>query len=129
MKYLLLLLLTTSCTTVTEYSQANRVITKEYELHVYDCSNMAYDLTLALRLKGVDARIYAYDYGGKYGHAIVEIMSESAVVYLDPTKRIWRVPKPKYSPTMIWTPSQLQLITVPAYVELILKDYLGHLSK
>jgi len=123
----------TSCRTTIPYDVRDvtgEIADRRYELHTYDCSNKAFDLTCALINRGYDARIYAYHTtGGTIGHAIVEVVIEGTILYLDPTKKrgYERVAKPFVKPMAIWVPMQLMHLGNPSNVELWLEDYLLHL--
>ena len=73
----------------------------KYKLHEYDCCNMSYDLTKQLCMKGFDARIYVIT-----GHALVEVVKNGRVYYLDPAKGWAFVSKPT-TPISMFTPWQL----------------------
>ena len=102
---------------------------RTYVLHQYDCSNMSFDLTVKLRELGYDARIYCYR-TKDYGHAIVEVILPGRTIYLDPTMGPlkYRVPKPNYEATLLFTPSQIHNMKSEFFNIRMVWEMVGHLK-
>lgn len=136
MKYLILSLLVTltSCSTCQrplnpEVKQiVNQTAKKPYELNVYDCSNMAFDVALSLVNRGYDARIYCYFPSPVMGHAIVELHIKGKVLYIDPTLGVdsWYVPKPIIPPKYMYTPVQVLVMQQKGHVEAMIDEFISH---
>jgi hypothetical protein len=92
----------------------------KYHLHVYDCSNMSYDMAVNLQRLGYDTYIYCYVYGFT-GHAIVKIRYRGIDYFTDPARQWAFINPPKGQFIACFKPSE-----VPAKW---LKEFKGHLNK
>lgn len=105
---------------------------RPYKIHVYDCTNMSYDLTQLLRTYEYDARIIRYTPirkdGTKFGHALVELVYDDFVYYIDPTLKLGMemVEKPKYNIEQIFTTEVFELAKNRKWLEMVKEDYKGH---
>lgn len=126
---LLLILLFCSCKSSNEVllQETKNIRQRSYIPHVYDCSNMSYDLCKNLERKGFDSRIIIYRHEtGK--HAIVEVILNHEVVYLDPTSKFLKVSKPRYKILSTWTLSQLYSLDKNEFYKIaILNDFKNRL--
>lgn len=138
---LTLFLLVTSCVQYERIPQLHKEVkyqlhlvgSRTYELDVYDCSNMSFDLAVNLCRKGYDARILGYSTGAAgYYHAVVEVIVEGTAWYLDPSRgpRSYTRKKPDDTSILfVWNPRQfIYHAEGPRFRERILEDYMGHLK-
>lgn len=91
----------------------------KYVLHVYDCSNMSFDMALNLRLKGYETKIYVYTPAFQ-GHAVVQIRHNDRLYYSDPARQ-WAFinpPKGKFI-------DSFETVNIPAKWR---KEFIGHLG-
>ena len=129
----------TGCTSVIQHSLHDEVRTitaqisvSEYEIHVYDCSNMSFDLALLLNSAGYDARLFAYipkDIPSGLGHVIVEVVVDGHVYYIDPTLPVGKevVRRPSERPLFVVSPYMVAWIRNDKWRESITNDFLSHL--
>jgi hypothetical protein len=116
---LLTLLLLTSCAGLPNdvKSAVDQVKSKPYKIHVYDCSNMAYRLCIALDSLGYNAYILRVR-----NHAIVKLTLHKTDYYLDCTQRNPYIERP-VNVLEVWTARQLKWLNNEKYINNILNEY------